>query len=375
MRIAQVSPLYESVPPQLYGGTERIVYNLTEELVRMGHEVTLFASGDSETSARLIAPCAKSLRLSGCKEPSAPHAYMMELVRKEASQFDLIHFHTETMHMNIVRDLPTPSLTTMHGRLDLPEYVNLLGEFRDFSFVSISESQRKPVGYLNWQGTVYHGLSRERLCFSAKGGDTLVFLGRLSSDKGVDRAIEIARRTKMKLRVAAKVDHSDQVYLKRVKELLGESFVEYVGEIDDGQKSDFLGDAAALVFPIDWPEPFGLAMIEALACGTPVIAFSHGAVPEVIRDGVTGFVVSDIEGACEAVRKLSSINRRTCRDEFEERFTSSRMSRDYVKIYERILKNETREKFRDMSYFARPDLVLPAHQVNSPRNNNVEGLI
>lgn len=340
MRIAQVSPLFESVPPRLYGGTERIVFNLTEELIQNGHEVTLYASGDSLSRAKLRAPCRESLRQAGCREDFAPHAAMFEMLRQEADHYDLIHFHTEVMHFNITRVLGgVPTITTMHGRLDCSGYERLFAEYRDLPLVSISRHQKSAAPFMNWVGTVYHGLNPDLLKFRPRRGEYLAFLGRISREKRVDRAIEIARRTGWKLKVAAKLDWQlDGAYVEEVMPLLNEPHVEFVGEISDQEKLEFLGNAAGLLFPIDWPEPFGLVMIESLAVGTPVIAFGCGSVPEVIRDGLTGFVVNSIEDACEAVRNVDRIERHACRAEFESRFSAERMTRDYLRIYDHVSK-------------------------------------
>ena len=340
MRIAQVAPLFESVPPKHYGGTERIVSYLTEELVRAGHEVTLFGSGDSVTSARLIAPCRRSLRKNErCKDPVAREVVLIDHVVEHAREFDLIHFHTGYLHFAISRHLPVPHVTTLHGRLDVPDVVPLYERFRDVSVISISNAQRKPVPWANWQATIYHGLPKTQFRFCAGGGEYLAFLGRISPEKRADRAIEIAKRSGMPLKIAAKVDPADRRYFKRVIEpLLNDPGVEWVGEITDQQKNEFLGNAFALLFPIDWPEPFGLVMIEAMACGTPVIAYDSGSVPEVMEDGVTGFIVREIDEAAEAVGRVRNLSRARCREVFEKRFTAGRMANDYVNLYERMLR-------------------------------------
>lgn len=342
MRIAQVSPLFESVPPKAYGGTERIVHVLTEALVERGHEVTLFASGDSTTSAVLRPIGARALRFGGCREPIAPHALMFERLKWEAAAFDLIHFHTESMHFNIARVLATPTLTTLHGRQDLTEYQEFYREFHELPMVSISRSQRRPVPHANWVGVVHHGIPPENFTFHGGPGSYLAFLGRISYEKRVDRAIEIARRTGWRLKIAAKIDERDEAYVKEVQPRLSAPHVDFVGEIGEREKSDFLGGAAALLFPIDWPEPFGLVMIEALAVGTPIIAFRNGSVPEIVRDGVNGFVVDSIEEACEAVANIHLISRARCRRDFEERFTADRMAVDYLMIYERLCEKQLR---------------------------------
>jgi glycosyltransferase involved in cell wall biosynthesis len=340
MRIAQVSPLFESVPPKYYGGTERVVSYLTEELVRHGHDVTLFASGDSVTKASLVAPCRRALRLDKhCVDQLAHHVLMMEMVAKQAASFDVIHFHIDYLHYPLSRRLDVPHVTTLHGRLDLPDLVDVYREFRDVPVVSISHAQREPLAWANWQATVYHGLPPDLYRFRERPGGYLAFLGRISPEKRVDRAIEIARRIGMRLRIAAKVDAVDRTYFaETIEPLLGGPYTEYVGEIGDGEKDDFLGNAYALLFPIDWPEPFGVVMIEALACGTPVIAYRRGSVPEVLDDGVTGFIVTELADAVAAAEQVSRLDRRRCRAVFEQRFTASRMARDYVGVYERVIK-------------------------------------
>jgi len=342
MRIAQVAPLFESVPPKHYGGTERIVSYLTEELVRAGHEVTLFGSGDSVTGARLIAPCRQSLRKNErCKDPVAREVILIDHVVEHAREFDLIHFHTSYLHFGISRHLPVPHVTTLHGRLDIPDLVPLYQRFRDVPVISISNAQRAPLLWANWQATIYHGLPKLQFRFCAGGGDYLAFLGRISPEKRADRAIEIAKRTGMPLKIAAKVDRADRRYFKRVIEpLLNNPGVEWVGEITDQQKNEFLGNAFALLFPIDWPEPFGLVMIEAMACGTPVIAYDRGSVPEVMENGVTGFIVGEEDEASEAVGRVRNLSRTRCREVFEKRFTAGRMANDYINLYQRMLQRD-----------------------------------
>jgi len=339
MRIAQVSPLIESVPPKRYGGTERIVSYLTEELVRLGHEVTLFASGDSVTNARLIAPCQRSLRKNEkCKDPVAREVLLVDHVLEHAGEFDVIHFHTGYLHFPVCRCLSVPHLTTLHGRLDLPDLVPVFDRFRDEPLISISNAQRQPLAWANWQTTIYHGLPTDLFSFRRSSDDYLAFLGRISPEKGADRAIEIAKRVGIPLKIAAKVDRVDRRYFKRVVEpLLNDSHVEWLGEISDQQKNDFLGNAYALLFPIDWPEPFGLVMIEAMACGTPVIAYDRGSVPEVMDVGVTGFIVRELDEAAEAVRRVRNLSRARCREVFDKRFTATRMANDYIHVYQRML--------------------------------------
>jgi glycosyltransferase involved in cell wall biosynthesis len=341
MRIAQVAPLYESVPPRLYGGTERVVSFLTEELVRQGHEVTLYASGDSQTRALLVAACPQALwRDASCRETLPHHVRMLEMVMRDADYFDMIHFHCDYVQFPILRRQPCPNVTTMHGRLYPPDLQNLLQEYGDMPLVSISNDQRRPMPWANWHGTVHHGLPRDLHTFRDRPGDYLAFLGRISPEKRLDRAIEIARQTNMPLKVAARIYPEDQDYYGTIiKPLLAESraFVEFVGEVGDAEKDAFLGNAYALLFPIDWPEPFGLVMIEAMACGTPVIAFRNGSVPEVIDHGLTGFVVNDVAQAVAAVGQVAGLNRAVCRQTFEERFDVARMTRDYLEVYRRVL--------------------------------------
>jgi glycosyltransferase involved in cell wall biosynthesis len=346
MRIAQVAPLYESVPPKQYGGTERIVSYLTEELIRQGHDVTLFASGDSVTAARLFPVCHRSLRLDErSMDQLAHHVLLLELVSQRAHEFDVIHFHIDYLHFPVSRLLRIPHVTTLHGRLDIPDLAPLYNEFRETPVVSISNSQREPVPWANWEATIYHGLPEDLLRFRSKAGKYLAFLGRICPEKRVDRAIEIAKRTGIPLKIAAKVDPADKRYFKRVVEPLLRTcpVAKWVGEISDRQKDEFLGNAYALLFPIDWPEPFGLVMIEAMACGTPVIAYEGGSVAEVIEEGRTGFIVTELEDAIEAVRRVPDLSRARCRHVFEKRFTATRMARDYVKVYMRIVDRHMRE--------------------------------
>ena len=340
MRIAQVAPLYESCPPQFYGGTERVVANLADALVALGHDVTLFASGDSRTRARLepISPC--GIRLDpDIRDPLPHHVILLERVVERADEFDVIHFHIDFLHFPLARLISTPSLTTLHGRLDLPDLQPFYRTFPDAPLVSISESQRTPMPPVNWLGTVYHGVDPGALPFSPDPwGGYLAFLGRISPEKRPDRAIEIARRVGLPLKIAAKVDNADAAYWEQDIAPLVAAYpnVEFVGEISDDQKPDFLGKALALLFPIDWPEPFGLVMIEAMACGTPVIAFRCGSVPEVIDHGQTGFVVDSVDQAVSAIASLPAIDRAGVRRVFEQRFTAERMACDYLEIYRRL---------------------------------------
>lgn len=339
MRIAQVAPLYESVPPRLYGGTERVVSWLTERLVALGHEVTLFASGDSVTNARLIPACKKALRLDpDCVDPLPHHILMLEDVFEQADDFDLIHFHIDYLHFPRCRHDGIQSLTTLHGRLDIPDLAPLYKKFRKLPLVSISNAQRKPLPWANWIATVQHGMPSSALAVNQSPGKYVAFLGRVSSEKGLDRAIEIAIRSQRPLKIAAKIDRADQEYFDaKIKPLLKHPLIEFVGEIGNSEKGDFLGNAAALLFPIEWPEPFGIVMIEAMACGTPVIAYPFGSVPEIIAEGVNGFVVGSIDEAVHAVQRIDNIDRRRCREHFELKFTDDRMTKNYLNIYQQLI--------------------------------------
>jgi glycosyltransferase involved in cell wall biosynthesis len=342
MRVAQVAPLYESVPPKYYGGTERIVSYLTEELVRQGHEVTLFASGDSVTRARLVAACRRSLRLDKrCVDQMVHHIVMLEQVFRNVDEFDLVHFHIDYLHFPLSRRQLMAQLTTLHGRLDIPDLVPLYREFPDMPVVSISDAQREPLPGAGWEATVYHGLPDDLYRFREEPGGYLAFLGRISPEKRVDRAIEIAKEVEIPLKIAAKVDRIDQEYFAcMIEPLLRDPLIEFVGEIGEGEKDEFLGNAYALLFPIDWPEPFGLVMIEAMACGTPVIAYRQGSVPEVIEEGRTGFIVNDLEEAVDAVRRVPELSRRRCREVFDQRFTATRMTQDYLEVYRRLVSKQ-----------------------------------
>ncbi|HUN80734.1 MAG TPA: glycosyltransferase family 4 protein [Phycisphaerae bacterium] len=342
LRIAQVAPLFESVPPKFYGGTERVVSYLTEQLVAMSQEVTLFASGDSVTAARLIPPCGKSLRLDHALADYMPYqVLLLEKIFQHADEFDVVHFHTDYMHFPYSRRQSMPVLTTLHGRLDLPDLVPIFDEFRDMPLTSISDSQRRPLPRANWRSTVYHGLPTDLFRFQEEPENYLAFLGRLSPEKRVDRAIEIAGRAGMKLRIAAKIDAADRSYFEsEVAPLMRLPHVEYLGEINEKEKGPLLGGAQALLFPIDWPEPFGLVMIESMACGTPVIAFRGGSVDEVMDEGVTGFIVESVDEAVKAVERIPEISRRRCRDVFESRFSAERMARDYLAVYENMVTHE-----------------------------------
>jgi glycosyltransferase involved in cell wall biosynthesis len=339
MRIAQIAPLIESVPPRLYGGTERIVSYLTEELVAQGHDVTLFASGDSITQADLVPCCAQALRLSpGVVDPIPYYMLMLDKVRRMASEFDVLHFHTDQFHFPIFNGLAHRVITTLHGRQDLPDLKQLYAGFPGMPLVSISNAQRAPVPDSNFVATVGHGLPSELLAFTREPrGGYLAFLGRISPEKRVDRAIAIARAVGLPLKIAAKVDRVDEGYFRsEIEPLLRQPGIEYIGEIDERRKAAFLGEARALLFPIDWPEPFGLVMIEAMACGTPVLAFRRGSVREVIDDGVTGWAVDGMDEAMCMLGRVLALDRARVRRRFEERFTVARMARDYVKVYERL---------------------------------------
>jgi glycosyltransferase involved in cell wall biosynthesis len=342
MRIAQVAPLYECVPPKLYGGTERIVSYLTEALVRQGHDVTLFASGDSLTNAKLIPICPKALRLdTNCIDQLAHHVRMMEAVVAHQNEFDLIHFHIDYLHFPLARIMGWTTLTTLHGRLDIADLVPLYRDFQDMPVSSISNSQREPLPWLNWQGTAYHGLPKNQYEFSAKPKGYLAFLGRTSPEKGLDDAIAIAQKAGMPLKIGAKIDNADLEYFEgHIKPLIEQSDIEFLGEIGFPEKNELLGGAEALLFPIRWPEPFGIVMIEAMACGTPVVAYSQGSVPEVLEHGVTGLLTSDIEGATKAVANIGTVSRSGCRQRFEERFTSEVMSAQYLRMYQALLRQE-----------------------------------
>lgn len=340
MKVAQVAPLFERTPPRLYGGTERIVSYLTEELVRQGHDVTLFASSDSVTSAELVRCSDQALRLDpGVGDPIPHQIAMLERVRQRAHEFDILHFHIDLLHFPLVQGLKVPSVTTLHGRLDLPDLTSFYKVFRDVPLVSISHAQRRPMPPVNWAGNVYHGLPRDLLPFNGDARDPyLVFLGRISPEKRPDRAIEIATRTGLPLKIAAKIDKVDLPYWKtRIWPMIkGRPNVEFLGEVNELQKASLLGDARALLFPIDWPEPFGLVVIEAMACGTPVIAFNAGSVPEIIEDGVTGFIVDSIDQAIEAFCRLPELDRARIRATFERRFSVERMACEYLDIYRQL---------------------------------------
>jgi glycosyltransferase involved in cell wall biosynthesis len=343
MRIAQISPLYEAVPPKLYGGTERVVSFMTEELVAMGHDVTLFASGDSVTSAKLVSVWPRALRLDpAVRDYNAPQMLQLEEVCRRAGEFDVLHFHVDYLAMPLFSRERTPFVTTLHGRLDLPELQAAFGAFPQAPLVSISDAQRAPLAGVTWAATVPHGLPADLLTPRPVRPSYLAFLGRIAPEKRPDRAIRIARACGLPLKMAAKVDRADREYYETViRPMLAEGGdVELIGEINEAEKPAFLSGAIGLLMPIDWPEPFGLVMIEAMACGTPVVAFNHGSVPEVIEDGVTGYIVADEAAAVAAVRRLARLDRGRVRARFEARFTARRMAEDYVAVY-RSLAHET----------------------------------
>ena len=338
MRIAQIAPLTEAVPPKLYGGTERVIAWLTEELVALGHDVTLFASGDSHTSARLEAIWPRALRLdTSVRDPMGLHMAMLEQVRRQSDQFDVLHFHLDYYPFSLFSRQTTPFITTLHGRLDLPEHQPVFTTFSSMPVISISNSQRRPVPQAGWVKTIYHGLPADLLTPKPVRPSYLAFLGRISPEKSVDRAIRIAERCGLPIKIAAKIDRADRDYFEeQIRPLMSLPFVEYLGEINDAQKPEFLSGAIALLVPIDWPEPFGLVMIEAMACGTPVIAFNRGSVPEIVEDGLTGFIVEDETSAVGAVGQLSTLSRERVRARFDERFTARRMANEYLAVYRQL---------------------------------------
>lgn len=358
MKIAQVAPLFESVPPKLYGGTERVVHYLTEELVNKGHEVTLFASGDSVTRAVLISSIDKALRLNrSCVDPMAHQIVQMKDVLDHASGFDIIHFHTDYLHFPFTGQFGPPCITTLHGRLDIPDLQSVYNTFSEEHVVSISENQKIPLPQANWVGTVYHGLPLHLHRPGNGSGKYLAFLGRISPEKGIEQAIEIAINTNMHLKIAAKVDKADEHYFNTcVRHLLDHPLIEYVGEIDETAKTFFLGEASALLFPINWEEPFGLVMIESMACGTPVVAFNHGSVSEVLDEGKSGFIVNQVTEAVEALAQIHTLSRGVVRYVFEQRFTASRMANDYIHLYKRIMdqNKEVSLLIRDTSFQRQP---------------------
>jgi glycosyltransferase involved in cell wall biosynthesis len=356
MRIAQVAPLFESVPPRLYGGTERVVYYLTEELVRQGHRVTLFASGDSITSAELVPCTPRALRLDPDVRDSIPHQMLLlDKIRERAGDFDILHFHVDYLHFPLFRTEAGRTLTTLHGRQDLADHMPFYAHFPEMPLVSISNAQRAPLPRANFAATIYHGLPLDlhKPTFEPRGG-YLAFLGRIAPEKRPDRAIAIARATGLPLKIAAKVDKVDEAYFREViAPMLDGPGVEFIGEISEGEKSEFLGQAAALMFPVDWPEPFGLVMIEAMACGTPVIAFRCGSVPEVIDDGQSGRIVLSVEEAVQAIPDVLALDRKTVRARFEERFSVTRMAADYLKVYHKMVRWQAAPEVRLSALAAR----------------------
>jgi glycosyltransferase involved in cell wall biosynthesis len=348
MKIAQIAPLTESVPPKLYGGTERVVSYITEALVELGHEVTLFASGDSKTQAKLEAVWPRALRLDpAIRDRVAPHMLLMELVRRRADEFDVLHFHMDYYSFSLFNRQDTPFVTTMHGRLDLPEQQPVFDTFTSAPVISISNAQRQPMPQAKWLSTVYHGLPLSLYTPQPVQQKYLAFLGRISPEKRVDTAIRIAGHCGLPIRIAAKIDSADREYFEReIKPLFDLPHVEYVGEIADNEKAAFLSGAHALLFPIDWPEPFGLVMIEAMACGTPVIAFNRGSVPEVVDEGVSGYIVEDEISAVAAVNRLHLLPLTRVRQRFEERFTSHHMARQYLDAYQSVIRAQKRSRFK-----------------------------
>lgn len=340
MRIAQISPLFESVPPALYGGTERVVSYLTEELVKAGHEVVLFASGDSKTSAKLVPVCDSALRLSPNQlDPVVFHVLMIEEALRLQDEFDIIHSHVDCIGFVLGRRANIPVVSTLHGRLDQIEHSHLFKEYSEMPVISISNSQRKPVSWANWVATVYHGLPPKMYTLNEKGGEYLAYVGRVSPEKRVDSAINIAKKSGLPLKIAAKVDKADEEYFKReIKHLLDDPQIEFLGELNDKEKNELVGGALAFLHPVDWPEPFGLSMLEAMACGTPVIARCRGSIPEVVDHGITGFIFEDDDEAVQYIKDFCpSFSRRSCRERFEERFLAEKMAGDYLRVYNGLL--------------------------------------
>jgi glycosyltransferase involved in cell wall biosynthesis len=357
MKIAQIAPLFESVPPRLYGGTERVVSYLTEELVRQGHDVTLFASEDSFTTAELVPCIPRAIRLDPEVVDPIPHfMVMLDKLQERAAEFDLLHFHIDYLQFPLFRSSRIPMLTTLHGRQDLSDHLPLYSRFPKMPLVSISLAQRLPLSGANFAGNVYHGLPPDLLRPAPRTAEGyLAFLGRMSPEKRPDRAIEIARRSGMKLKLAAKVDHADAEYFSSIVEpLIDGEQIEFIGEINDSNKSEFLSQASALLFPIDWPEPFGLVMIEAMACGTPVLAFRCGSVPEIVEDRKTGFIVGSVDEAVHAVPQLLMLDRDKVRLRFEQRFSSPQMTREYVAIYQRLCQRHGGLLIEDISADIQP---------------------
>jgi len=363
MKIAQVTPLYEAVPPKLYGGTERVVAHLTDALVDLGHEVTLFASAEAQTKARLIPVRDQAIRLDPAplKSDLASHMSMLSEVLRRAEDFDVIHFHTDMIHFPFFERIANKTLTTLHGRLDMKDLPEVYERWPQFGLVSISDDQRRPLAFANWKATVHHGMPAEQYLYSPKSKGYLAFLGRISPEKRPDRAIEIATKLGKRLKMAAKVDAADRVYYEtKIKPMIdGNPLIEFIGEIGDHQKSAFLGGAEALLFPIDWPEPFGLVMIEAMACGTPVVAFRCGSTTEIIEDGATGYLVDTLEQAVAAAGRASMLDREAIRARFELRFSATAMARRYLDVYGDLLaKKPYAEAILD-------DVVVPLHEDRS----------
>jgi glycosyltransferase involved in cell wall biosynthesis len=362
MKIAQVAPLYEAVPPKLYGGTERIVSFLTEELVRQGHDVTLFASGDSVTKAKLVACVPQALRLNErCEDSLAPHIVQLQQVIESSGEFDLIHFHTDYLSFPFTQFLDVPHLTTLHGKLSIDELQLIYNTYSDQPVICISDSQCKPLPQANFVGRVHHGLPTNLFTKGDGSGNYFAFLGRISPEKRSDRAIEIAIASNTPIKIAAKVDKADREYFaQKIQPLFDHPLVEFVGEIDEEQKQEFLGNAKALLFPIDWPEPFGLVMIEGMACGTPVIAWNNGSVPEIIDEGRSGYIVNSIEEAIDAAKKISALDRSLVRHCFEQRFTAKRMTKDYVAIYQKLV---TKNKIASIA----DDKTIPINKISNAK--------
>ncbi|ADL02001.1 glycosyltransferase family 4 protein [Brevundimonas subvibrioides] len=363
MKIAQVTPLYEAVPPKLYGGTERVVAHLTDALVDLGHDVTLFASADARTKARLVPVRDQAIRLDPApfKSDLAAHMSMLSEVLRRADDFDVIHFHTDMIHFPFFERMAGKTITTLHGRLDMKDLTEVYERWPQFGLISISDDQRRPLAFANWKATVHHGMPAEQYIYSPKSQGYLAFLGRISPEKRPDRAIEIATKLGKRLKMAAKVDAADRVYFEtKIKPLIdGNPLIEFIGEIGDHQKSEFLGGAEALLFPIDWPEPFGLVMIEAMACGTPVVAFKCGSTTEVIEDGATGFLVDTMEQAVAAADRVGLLDREAIRARFELRFSATAMARRYLDVYGDMLARRP---------YAEPvldDVVVPLHEKRS----------
>lgn len=342
MKIAQIAPLYESVPPKMYGGTERIVSYLSDTLIKLGHDVTLFASGDSETLARLVPVCPSSLRLDKqSTDPLAHHINELQMVQDRLHAFDILHYHIEHLHFPLARINKKPQITTLHNRLDMPDLQYLYDTFNDMPVVSISNSQRAPLPQAHWAGTVYHGIPRDLYPYGEGTGNYVAFIGRISPEKRVDRAIEVAKKAGIKLKIAAKIDKESQEYYEEsIQHLMDHPLIEFIGEIGEAQKGELMGNAKALLFPIDWPEPFGMVMVESMACGTPVIAYGCGAVPEVVDAGQTGYIVQSIEEAVTALENIDQISRRECRQVFEQRFTADKMTENYINVYKQMLNKQ-----------------------------------